>query len=84
MTRVTRAQRAVDPLARGTRVRSTDYGDGTIDAAGVRIFITWDKPLIAGEERRCTDHDASFAEWLEILDDPPSATPIDGRARPIP
>jgi len=42
----------------------------TIDGAGVRIFITWEKPLIAGEERRHTDHDASFAETLEILSVP--------------
>jgi hypothetical protein len=56
-------------LRRGTRVRSADYGDGTVDGVGPYIiYITWDRPLIAGEERRQTDHEASFADRLEILE----------------
>jgi hypothetical protein len=49
------------------RVRSADYGDGTvITIMGTRIQVLWDKP-IAGTETDILVHDRRFIEGLERL-----------------
>lgn len=58
--------RPVDSLQRGTRVRSEDYGDGTIRAVmDNRILIWWDRPYVGDTHQ--LEHDRVFVEGLEQL-----------------
>jgi hypothetical protein len=55
----------MDRLRPDARVRSTEYGTGTIESvAGNRIIIWWDRPM----PPHLLDHHRSFAETLELLD----------------
>jgi hypothetical protein len=57
--------RLMDRLRPDARVRSTEYGTGTIESvAGNRIIIWWDRPMPPHR----LDHHRSFAETLELLD----------------
>jgi hypothetical protein len=60
----------MDTLKPDARVRSPEYGTGTIESvAGNRIIIYWDKPMPDPMTHRL-DHHRSFVETLEPLDEP--------------
>lgn len=58
--------RPVDSLERGTRVRSEDYGTGTIvSIMDNRLLIWWDRAF--NGETHQIEHDRVFVEGLERL-----------------
>lgn len=57
----------VESLERATRVRSGDYGDGTVLAImGNTILVWWDTPL-TGTSTHQLGHDRAYVETLERL-----------------
>jgi hypothetical protein len=63
-----RSPRLMDRLRPDARVRSTEYGTGTIESvAGNRIIIWWDRPMLDSRTHRL-DHHKTFVETLELLD----------------
>ncbi|MFC5268314.1 hypothetical protein ACFPJ1_39930 [Kribbella qitaiheensis] len=60
----------MDRLKPAARVRSPEYGTGTIESvAGNRIVIYWDKSMPDSTTHRL-DHHRSFVETLDLLDEP--------------
>lgn len=53
---------------RGLRVRSSDYGTGTVVAdIGIGIQIWWDKALAGTADQHMLTHDKSYVAGLERL-----------------
>lgn len=58
--------RPVEGLERGTRLRSEDYGPGTIvSIMDNRILIWWDRAVIGDTNQ--LEHDRVYVEGLERL-----------------
>jgi len=61
-------ERGSTTIPRGTRVRSADYGDGTVVAdVGIGLQVWWDKPLPGTLDEHLLTHDRSWVEKLERL-----------------
>jgi uncharacterized membrane protein YczE len=55
-------------VALGLRVKSSDYGTGTVVAVlGIGIQIHWDEPLIGTVDTHLLTHDKSFVARLERI-----------------
>lgn len=57
-----------DGIAVHQRVRSSDYGDGTIVLdLGERVQVIWDEPMVGTFDHHALLHDRSYVERLERL-----------------
>lgn len=55
-------------LAEGVRLKSLDYGTGTIVAMlSIGVQIYWDTPLVGTTDSHLLVHDRSYVERLERL-----------------
>lgn len=59
------AREPAAPIKPGDRIRSTDYGRGTVVGIGVgsrEVHVQWDEPWLKGVALRVLIHDLTFIE----------------------
>lgn len=63
-----RTRETLADVAEGLRVKSSDYGTGTVVAVlGIGIQIHWDTALIGTADTHLLTHDKSFVARLERI-----------------